>query len=94
MTADTVPIDPRDTLSKRSRELSQAPAYADAYRRCVTNPFDAQTNPNGVINLGVAENTLSHETIAERLQQVRSQQMAAHTELFGYAASSDIAPLK
>ena len=51
------------TLSKRGDELFQDGGFLGAQRRNAANLFDPNTNPNGYINLGGAENVCSSSTI-------------------------------
>lgn len=47
------------TLAKRGAELAAAPSIRDKFRTILKDPYDPDTNPDGFINLGVAENVES-----------------------------------
>ena len=54
-------------ISKRAEVLSESPNFLYAgWQRCQMNGYDSERNPDGVINLGVAENKLMEDNIAER----------------------------
>ena len=45
-----------DELSSRGRELEQAGGLADKFKKIFGNLYDPVHNPNGIVNIGVAEN--------------------------------------
>ncbi|XP_022106369.1 1-aminocyclopropane-1-carboxylate synthase-like protein 1 [Acanthaster planci] len=55
-------------LSKRGeRLLSTENLLAKGFGRCASNLYDGETNPNGCINLGTAENRLVFDLLKERM---------------------------
>lgn len=76
------------TLSKRGEELFQGTGSLDARRRNANNSFDPITNPNGLINLGTAENVCSSSTIYACFW---SRVKPAHWPLFQYLSINDVA---
>ncbi|XP_070553637.1 1-aminocyclopropane-1-carboxylate synthase-like protein 1 [Ptychodera flava] len=55
-------------LSKRSATVQDAGSVVNiGFDKCVANPYDAESNPNGIINAGTAENTISYDIVAEKL---------------------------
>jgi 1-aminocyclopropane-1-carboxylate synthase len=61
------------SLSKRGHHLIEMPAFISAVIKCTTNPYNEQTNPNGYINLGVAENSLCAKEMAKKITEIRSK---------------------
>jgi len=59
------------TLSERGRNYKVMPPYFHALMKYFADPFNAETNPNGVINLGVAENMLCAKELAAELAKLR-----------------------
>ena len=43
-------------LSKRGVKLSESGATLDKFKEILGNPYDPETNRNGIINIGTAEN--------------------------------------
>lgn len=57
-------------ISKRAEKLfTETPPLVDAHFVCAKNPFNAQTNPEGYVNLGTAENFLPEEALLKKLAQ-------------------------
>ncbi|KAH8426750.1 uncharacterized protein LDX57_004483 [Aspergillus melleus] len=66
------------TVSARGRSFA---AQQPAFRDVLSNSWDPQSNPNGIVTLGLAENALMHE---EMLDFVNSKiQIDAHTLTYG-----------
>lgn len=47
---------PESGLSSRGLELRAAGGFASKAQAVLTDPFDAETNPHGFVNVGTAEN--------------------------------------
>lgn len=57
-------------ISKRAQKLfTETPPLVDAHFRCAQDPFDAEANPNGFVNLGTAENFLPETQLLDKLAQ-------------------------
>ncbi len=52
------------SLSARGLELRAGGALADAWKAILGDSYDAETNPNGIVNLGTSEN-VSESDVAE-----------------------------
>ncbi len=52
------------SLSARGLELQAGGALADAWKAILGDSYDAETNPNGIVNLGTSEN-VSESDVAE-----------------------------
>lgn len=58
-------------ISNRIRKLTKTPNFMyEGWKKHQDNPFDANTNPNGMINLGVSENKLIGEEILGKLSTI------------------------
>ena len=44
------------TLSHRGRDLADGPSGRDKFREILGDPYEPDLNPDGFINIGVAEN--------------------------------------
>ncbi len=60
-------------LSQRATHFADAPAFLNAAGKAFADPYDAHTNPNGYINLGVAENVLPQQLLVEKFSQIRAK---------------------
>jgi aspartate/methionine/tyrosine aminotransferase len=70
-------------LSSRIQvNLKPSPMF-DFMGRAIANAYSESDNPNGIISLGVAENTL----MANELSRFLSQNMKLTTDLFGYGGA-------
>ena len=50
-------VDPEPSgLSKRGAVLSASGATLDKFKQILGNPYDPDSNPHGIINIGTAEN--------------------------------------
>lgn len=58
-------------LSKRGESFLVVPAYFDAVSKYIQDPFHQDDNPNGIINLGVAENCLCAKEMAQEFTKIR-----------------------
>lgn len=57
-------------ISKRAEKLfTDTPPLVNAHFVCASDPFNAQTNPDGYVNLGTAENFLPEAALLEKLAQ-------------------------
>jgi aspartate/methionine/tyrosine aminotransferase len=67
---------PNNELSERGLLASQTPLRIDSdlYFEAMQNLYDAQTNPNGVFPLNVAENKLSWPLLKSKLEEISSTQ--------------------
>ncbi|KAF9313069.1 hypothetical protein BG003_005648 [Podila horticola] len=71
-------------LSTRAQEnLTEPNVMLDGVRMVNSNKYDAVTNPNGIINLGVAENQLMTKELTEIMGTVDH----VNPKLFGYGES-------
>ena len=43
-------------LSARGEELESVAAIVDKFKKLLGNPYDPDTHPDGIVNLGTAEN--------------------------------------
>jgi aspartate/methionine/tyrosine aminotransferase len=69
-------------LSRRVQgALAPSPQF-DSIRRALSNPYHPKTNPNGIISLGIAENTLMYSELATFLDE----NMEVSDDLFDYTA--------
>ncbi|XP_070554239.1 1-aminocyclopropane-1-carboxylate synthase-like protein 1 isoform X2 [Ptychodera flava] len=58
-------------LSKRGVDIQNATKVTDiGFAKCLADPYNAESNPNGIINAGTSENTISCDIVAEKLSQV------------------------
>lgn len=48
----------KSTLSSRGNDLKDAGPPVDLWKKILGNPYDPNKNPEGVVNLGVAENVI------------------------------------
>ncbi|KAF9197076.1 hypothetical protein BGZ50_000026 [Haplosporangium sp. Z 11] len=72
------------SLSTRAQEnLQGTNIMLEGVIRANANKFDIETNPNGMVNLGVAENQL----MTEELRAIMSTVDTADPKLFGYGES-------
>ncbi|MBD64584.1 MAG: hypothetical protein CME62_05230 [Halobacteriovoraceae bacterium] len=56
------------SLSKRASQLMNHPsAIVAGIIKCNNDPYDAQTNPEGFLNFGTAENTLMEDLLSKKL---------------------------
>lgn len=66
---------PTTTLSARGNRAKQRPfTYFDAFVRTFSDPYDAETNPRGFINLAVAQNQLTVDAIQQRLREALTKE--------------------
>ncbi|KAF8988565.1 hypothetical protein BGZ52_007860 [Haplosporangium bisporale] len=71
-------------LSTRAQEnLSEPNIMLDGVRKVNSDKYDADTNPNGIINLGVAENQL----MTKELTKIMGTVDHVNPKLFGYSES-------
>lgn len=73
-------------LSRRARKLVASPsAIVVAHFKCKSDPFHAQKNPGGYINLGTAENNLVWDLLEPKLNlQLKLREHESHYDfLFG-----------
>ena len=63
--------------------LKPSPMY-DSFHRALANAYHPIKNPNGIISLGIAENTLMYSELAKFL----NNNMTITEDLFGYGANS------
>jgi aspartate/methionine/tyrosine aminotransferase len=69
-------------LSERVQDtLLPSPLY-QSFARALGNPYHQTTNPDGIISLGIAENTLMYGELAKFL----NENMTITPDLFGYSA--------
>ncbi|CAF1038689.1 unnamed protein product [Didymodactylos carnosus] len=62
-----------ETLSTRGKLLSESLAYIIPYFvKLKLNPFDEIINPNGILNLAVAENVLCENILVEKLKSIQT----------------------
>lgn len=59
------------TLGKRGHELANGPNLREKYKGILSDLFDPDTNPGGLVNLGQAENVglyvdFENETLTEK----------------------------
>ncbi|KAF0972477.1 hypothetical protein FDP41_009380 [Naegleria fowleri] len=60
-------------LSKRSEHFSVSPAFVQAMGKVFSNVFHKENNPNGIINLAVAENVLVSEWLCKTFHEIAIQ---------------------
>lgn len=64
-------------LSKRVLQNKSSPNLLhSAWYRQHSNPYDAQKNPTGIINLGTAENRLLHDVMQEKLKDIKIENIS------------------
>lgn len=75
-------------VSRRAARLSAAPSpLVVAHFACAADPFDAQSNPGGYVNLGTAENFLLWDVVGPRLATYAPREKDVHYDtLHGTAA--------
>ncbi|KAJ9630912.1 hypothetical protein H2203_001440 [Taxawa tesnikishii (nom. ined.)] len=73
-------MDATETLSDRGRELAKN-NIRDKFSAMFSDVYDAGTNPNGFVNLGVSENYIMTEEVAEFA--TRKHEAAAKTFTYG-----------
>lgn len=59
-----VPAEPKSTangLSQRGQELAASGSMLDKFKAILGNPYDPDTNPDGIVNIGTAENVWNHQ---------------------------------
>jgi histidinol-phosphate/aromatic aminotransferase/cobyric acid decarboxylase-like protein len=69
-------------LSRRVQDALKPNPIIEAAKRALLNPYDQTKNPNGVISLGIAENTLMYDQLANFL----AKNVKATPDLLGYLA--------
>jgi aspartate/methionine/tyrosine aminotransferase len=75
-------------LSKRVLPtLEPSPLY-ESFSRALGNAYDPTSNPDGIVSLGIAENSLMYEDLASFLDQ----NMKITPNLFGYGAVATPVP--
>ncbi|ORY02997.1 PLP-dependent transferase [Basidiobolus meristosporus CBS 931.73] len=68
-------------LSDRSKHVHQVPKpLIEGGLRYMANPYNVNTNSEGIINIGVAENSLMHEELLQKLKPV----LTLEKEFFNY----------
>lgn len=75
-------------LSKRAHGyIKSSPSWTAAVGKVFADPYDKEENPDGYINLGVAENVLLHDALRERIEKQRKN-TEVNPRLFGYGTFS------
>jgi aspartate/methionine/tyrosine aminotransferase len=69
-------------LSKRVQGTLKPSPLFEGFRRALSNAYDKKTNPNGIISLGIAENTLMYSDVANFL----TGNLNVTENLFGYSS--------
>ena len=57
----------KTTLSSRGNDLKDAGPPVDLWKKILGNPYDPDKNPEGVVNLGVAENVIESISLCASL---------------------------
>ncbi|XP_043923612.1 1-aminocyclopropane-1-carboxylate synthase-like protein 1 [Protopterus annectens] len=58
-------------LSSRGLRISQFRSFNEiAFIQCLNDPFDKQRNPKGALNMGLSENKICYDVIAERVSKI------------------------
>jgi 1-aminocyclopropane-1-carboxylate synthase len=71
-------------LSKRVQGTLKPSTLMASFRRALADSYDSKSNPNGIISLGIAENTLMYDDIAEFL----TGNLKVTPDLFGYGTAA------
>src|SRR4051812_14172025 len=58
------------SVSERARSYRVDPPFINAINRAVEEPYHPDTNPDGYINVGVAENTLMSDIMVQALDDL------------------------
>jgi hypothetical protein len=55
------------SLSARGSELQAGGALAETWKAILGDSYDAEKNPNGIVNLGTSENVSGSDAIEQRV---------------------------
>lgn len=61
------------SLSKRSVQLKADPHFVSAFAKVFADFYHPDTNPNGYINLAVAENVLMAQEMCQKIQEIQAK---------------------
>lgn len=70
-------------LSSRVQDTLIPSPLSDAFSRALNDVYHPTTNPNGIISLGIAENTLMYDDLSQFL----TENLTTPSNLFGYGAN-------
>ena len=68
-------------ISKRAQKLKNAPsAIVEGQILCASSPFDKKDNPEGYLNMGIAQNHLMDDLLINKINKLKTKIDPSHIQ--------------